>query len=131
MRVANVFNGPVVSPLGRVARGGRNWEGYVDDRESIVDMRYNMLTASEAYLAGALAAEAVLGIQKSVIACVKHLVGYEQETNRNPSIISPGQESVSSNIDDRTMHELYLWPFQDAVKAGVASVMCSYQKVST
>ncbi|RSL50242.1 hypothetical protein CEP53_008875 [Fusarium sp. AF-6] len=29
-------------------------------------------------------------------------------------------------MDDRTMHELYLWPFADAVHAGTASVMCSY-----
>lgn len=28
------------------------------------------------------------------------------------------------------MHELYLWPFADAVKANVASVMCSYNKVN-
>lgn len=32
-------------------------------------------------------------------------------------------ESGSSNIDDVTMHELYLWPFADAVRAGVGSVM--------
>jgi beta-glucosidase len=36
--------------------------------------------------------------------------------------------SVSSNIDEKTVHELYLWPFQDAVKAGVISAMCSYQR---
>lgn len=34
-------------------------------------------------------------------------------------------ESLSSNLDDKTLHELYLWPFADAVKAGVGSVMCS------
>lgn len=28
------------------------------------------------------------------------------------------------------MHELYLWPFADSVKAGVASVMCSYNKIN-
>lgn len=28
------------------------------------------------------------------------------------------------------MHELYLWPFVDAVKAGVASVMCSYNRIN-
>jgi beta-glucosidase len=28
------------------------------------------------------------------------------------------------------MHELYLWPFYDAIKADVASVMCSYNKVN-
>lgn len=39
-------------------------------------------------------------------------------------------ESISSNIDDKTMHELYLWPFADAVRAGVGSVMCSYQQIN-
>jgi beta-glucosidase-like glycosyl hydrolase len=28
------------------------------------------------------------------------------------------------------MHELYLWPFADSVRAGVASVMCSYNQVN-
>lgn len=28
------------------------------------------------------------------------------------------------------MHELYLWPFQDAVHAGSVSVMCSYQRIN-
>ena len=28
------------------------------------------------------------------------------------------------------MHELYLWPFYDAVRAGVGSVMCSYQHIN-
>lgn len=38
---------------------------------------------------------------------------------------------MSSNIDDRTLHELYLWPFADAIKANVASVMCSYNQLNT
>lgn len=37
---------------------------------------------------------------------VKHFIGNEQETNRNPR---DDVAAVSSNIDDRTMHELYLW----------------------
>lgn len=55
----------------------------------------------------------------------------EQETNRNPGM-EDGVEvaAVSSNIDDKTMHELYLWPFQDAVLAGSASIMCSYNRVN-
>jgi beta-glucosidase len=74
----------------------------------------------------------VSGLQKSVIASVKHFIGNEQETDRNPSLalVAPGKPAVSSNIDDRAMHELYLWPFQDAVKAGAGSVMCSYNRVS-
>lgn len=39
-------------------------------------------------------------------------------------------ETLSSNIDDKTMHELYLWPFADAVRAGAGSFMCSYQQVN-
>ncbi|KAF5980582.1 glycoside hydrolase superfamily [Fusarium coicis] len=39
-------------------------------------------------------------------------------------------DAVSSNVDDRTIHELYIWPFADAVHAGVASVMCSYNRVN-
>jgi beta-glucosidase len=109
----NVALGPVVGPLGRVARGGRNWEGFTNDP----------------YLSGRLAYESIIGLQESVIASVKHLVGNEQETNRNPSQYLVNA-SVSSNIDDRSMHELYLWPFQDAVKAGVGSVMCSYNKLN-
>ena len=40
------------------------------------------------------------------------------------------QEALSANMDDRTMHELYLWPFADAVKAGAASFMCAYQRLN-
>lgn len=39
-------------------------------------------------------------------------------------------QAVSSNIDDQTMHELYLWPFQEAVRAGTANMMCSYQRIN-
>jgi beta-glucosidase-like glycosyl hydrolase len=28
------------------------------------------------------------------------------------------------------MHEVYLWPFQNAVKAGVSSIMCSYNRIN-
>ena len=110
----HVALGPVVGPLGRVVKGGRNWEGYSPDP----------------YLAGALASEAVKGLQKYVIASVKHFIANEQETNRRPGLVASISPAVSSNIDDRTMHELYLWPFQDIVRVGVGSVMCSYQRLN-
>ncbi|KAF2427523.1 beta-glucosidase [Tothia fuscella] len=112
----NVALGPVVGPLGRIARGGRNWEGF----------------SADPFLAGRLAGETVIGLQKSVIASVKHFIANEQEKDRNPAlpVIASWSNSVSSNIDDRSMHELYLWPFQDAVKAGAGSVMCSYNRVN-
>jgi beta-glucosidase len=62
-----------------------------------------------------------------VQACAKHWIGNEQETQRNPTLSPTNRtiEAVSANIDDRTMHELYMWPFANAVKAGVASMMVS------
>ncbi|RHZ54835.1 beta-glucosidase [Aspergillus thermomutatus] len=112
----NVALGPVAGPLGRIARGGRNWEGFANDP----------------YLSGSLTGETIRGLQQSVIACVKHFIGNEQETNRNPPMLLEGtyNHSVSSNLDDKTMHELYLWPFQDAIKAGAGSIMCSYNRIN-
>ncbi|AOW04256.1 uncharacterized protein YALI1_D22997g [Yarrowia lipolytica] len=116
----DVHLGPVVGPLGRHATGGRNWEGFSPDP----------------YLAGKLVSEAIRGIQsENVMATVKHFIGNEQEHYRLYSEwarfgFDNLTTSVSSNIDDRTMHEAYLWPFADAVKAGVASVMCSYQQIN-
>ncbi|KAK3326335.1 beta-glucosidase [Apodospora peruviana] len=108
----NVLLGPVVGPVGRVVLSGRNWEGFSVDP----------------YLTGSLAFETITAIQGvGVITSTKHFIGNEQETNRNPF---GDVESVSSNIDDRTMHELYLWPFQDAVHAGTGNIMCSYNRVN-
>ncbi|OTB10775.1 glycoside hydrolase family 3 protein [Daldinia sp. EC12] len=104
--------GPVVGPLGRIASSGRNWEGFANDP----------------YLCGALAADTIKGIQSvGVATSTKHFIANEQETNRNPE---DNVTAVSSNIDDKTMHELYLWPFQDAVKAGTVNIMCSYNRIN-
>jgi beta-glucosidase len=73
------------------------------------------------------------GIQSiGVQACSKHYIGNEQETQRTNTFLPNGTEisAISSNIDDRTFHELYLWPFADAVRAGTASVMCSYNRLN-
>lgn len=77
-----------------------------------------------------MGAQTVMGMQEHVIATAKHFIVNEQETNRNPSSFELGNASVSATLDDRTMHELYLWPFQDLVKAGVRSVMCSYNRIN-
>lgn len=71
-----------------------------------------------------------------VQATAKHYIGNEQETQRNPNynynatLNTVVQEAISSNIDDRTMHELYLWPFANSVKAGASSFMCAYQRLN-
>lgn len=55
----------------------------------------------------------------------------EQEIQRNPSNQNGTRiEALSSNLDDKTMHETYLWPFANAVRAGTASIMCSYQRIN-
>ncbi|KAL1877689.1 hypothetical protein Plec18167_004655 [Paecilomyces lecythidis] len=114
---AHVMLGPVSGPLGRSALGGRNWEGFSPDPYLTGVAMYETITAAQSQ-----------GIQ----ACAKHFIGYEQETQRVPSVNDDGItiQAVSSNINDRTLHELYLWPFADSVKAGVASVMCSYNRLN-
>jgi beta-glucosidase len=107
-----------VGPIGRITTGGRNWEAFSVDP----------------YLSGSLVYETIDGMQSSgVIASVKHFIANEQELYRIPSAVQGSDErrdASSSNIDDGTMHEVYLWPFQDAVRAGAGAVMCSYQRVN-
>ncbi|PNS21539.1 Beta-glucosidase 1 [Sphaceloma murrayae] len=118
---AHVALSPVAGPLGRSAYSGRNWEGF----------------SADPYLTGVSMHQTIKGLQDAgVQATAKHYIGNEQETQRNPTFNRNGtitdkiQESLSSNIDDRTMHEIYLWPFADAVKVGAAAFMCSYQRLN-
>ncbi|KAL5363760.1 glycoside hydrolase superfamily [Aspergillus floccosus] len=98
--------GPVAGPLGKIPSGGRLWEGFTVDP----------------YLSGVAMEQTIAGMQTAgVQACAKHWIGNEQEHNR---------DFISSDIPDRAAHELYVWPFMDAVRANVASVMCSYNKVN-
>lgn len=67
--------------------------------------------------------EVTSGLQSAgVIATMKHWLLNEQEYRRIPGDLG---EAISSNADDRTIHELYAFPFMGAVKAGAASAMCS------
>ncbi|KAF2479522.1 beta-glucosidase-like protein [Neohortaea acidophila] len=110
----NVLLGPSMGPIGRLPAGGRNWEGF----------------GSDPVLQGISAAQTIKGIQNvGVMATAKHFVGNEQEHFRQAWEWNT-PNAISSNIDDRTLHELYAWPFAEAVRAGVASVMCSYNQVN-
>jgi beta-glucosidase len=107
--------GPVVGPLGRSPEGGRNWEGFAPDP----------------VLSGIAVGETIKGIQAAgVMACTKHYILNEQEHFRQGAPPATLTAAISSNLDDVTMHELYLWPFADAVRAGTASVMCSYNQIN-
>jgi beta-glucosidase len=103
---ARVLLAPTVN-LHRHPLWGRNFEAFSEDP---------LLTAK-------LAVAYIRGVQdQGVIATVKHLVGNETEFERYTS---------SSEIDERTLRELYLLPFEHAVKvAGVLALMTSYNRVN-
>ena len=72
--------------------------------------------------AGDIGAALVSGIEsEGVVATVKHFVANNQETHRT---------TVSAEVDERTLRELYLPPFRAAVDAGVGSVMTAYNRVN-
>lgn len=111
----NIQLGPTIGPIGRKPRGGRNWEGF----------------GADPALQGFGGSETIKGMQASgVIATVKHFIGNEQEMYRMDIPPHGLMKAISSNIDDRTLHELYAWPFMDAIKAGVGAVMTSYNDVN-
>ncbi|KAI1787106.1 glycoside hydrolase superfamily [Ganoderma leucocontextum] len=102
---AHVGLGPMMN-MGRIAQGGRNWEGF----------------GADPFLTGEAAYETILGWQAGgAQAVAKHYINNEQEHLR---------DHESSHADDRTEHEIYVHPFMRAVQAGVASVMCSYNQVN-
>jgi beta-glucosidase len=110
----NFALGPMMN-IDRNARGGRNWEGY----------------GSDPYLAGENAFAFVQGLQdQGVVATAKHYICNEQETNRMYGTSGSISKGYSANLDDKTMHEIYLWPFASSVAAGVGSVMCSYNQIN-
>ncbi|CAI7598569.1 unnamed protein product [Penicillium manginii] len=118
---SHVILGPIGGPLGRSPYDGRTWEGF----------------AADPYLTGVCMEETINGMQDAgVQANAKHFIANEQETQRNPTYAPEAnattyiQDSVSANIDDRTLHEIYMWPFANAVRAKVASAMCSYNRVN-
>ncbi len=93
--------------IDRVPTNGRNFEYYSEDP----------------LLSGTMGGADVNGIQdEGVVATVKHYLANNQETNRT---------SISANVDDRTLHEIYEKNFGIAVTDGhPGSVMCSYNRVN-
>lgn len=93
------------------------------------DARWGRIAESlgeDPYLAGILGAAMVKGFQgngnlndpNSIAACVKHFVGY--------GAAEGGRDYNSTNIPPILLHNVYLSPFQQAIKAGAATVMASF-----
>lgn len=102
----HVILGPGVN-LMRSPLCGRNFEYYGEDP----------------VLSGVIASSYVNGVQSlDVSACIKHLTANNQENHRCLS---------SSNVDERTLRELYLLPFEIAVKnAHPGMIMSSYNRLN-
>lgn len=110
----NILLGPVVGPAGRVVQGGRNWEGKL--LIHVLQMIYSLTLSDftgfspDPYLSGQLVHQSVQGVQDAgVVTSTKHYLGNEQETHRVSTMNYPWAAPVSSNMNDRTIHELYLW----------------------
>lgn len=101
-----VLLGPGIN-LKRSPLAGRNFEYFSEDP----------------YLAGELASAYVNGVQdEGVGVSVKHFAANNRENQRF---------TMSSNMDERTLRELYLAPFEKVVKTNhPATVMCSYNAIN-
>ncbi|MET0291993.1 MAG: glycoside hydrolase family 3 C-terminal domain-containing protein [Steroidobacteraceae bacterium] len=102
----HVLLGPNVN-IQRTPLAGRNFEAYSEDP----------------FLAGRIGTGFVRGVQsQGVGTSVKHYVGNEQELERLRS---------SSNVDERTLREIYLTPFEMIVRdAKPWTVMAAYNRVN-
>ncbi len=102
----DVLLGPCVNIV-RDPRGGRNFETFSEDP----------------YLTGRTAVAYINGVQsRGVGTSLKHYAANNYEVERH---------RASSNVDERTLREIYLTQFEMAVKeAQPWTVMCSYNRIN-
>ncbi len=87
------------------------------DRDITFARGYNTL-GEDPFLSGLMGAAEIRGEQaQGVMSQAKHYVAYDTD-------------SYNVFVDEQTLHEVYVAPFQVAVDAGVASIMCSYNKLN-
>jgi beta-glucosidase len=87
------------------------------DRDITFARGYNTF-GEDPVLTGALGAAEIRGAQsQGVMAQAKHYIAYDSD-------------SYDVVVDQQTLHEVYAAPFAEAVRAGVSSVMCSYNRIN-
>jgi beta-glucosidase len=103
---AHILLAPTVN-IHRTPIAGRNFECYSEDP----------------FLSGMIASAYIKGIQdKGKGACIKHFVANDQEYERF---------SMSSEVDERTLREIYLEPFRIAIRnSNPWAVMSSYNRIN-
>ncbi|MEO8355509.1 MAG: glycoside hydrolase family 3 C-terminal domain-containing protein [Chloroflexota bacterium] len=103
---AHILLAPTVN-IHRTPIAGRNFECYSEDP----------------FLSGMMASAYIKGIQdKGKGACIKHFIANDQEFERF---------SISSEVDERTLREIYLEPFRIAIRNSKPwAVMSSYNRVN-
>jgi beta-glucosidase len=103
---AHILLAPTVN-IHRNPIAGRNFECYSEDP----------------FLSGMIASAYIKGIQdQGVGACIKHFIANEQEFERF---------SISSEVDERTLREIYLEPFRIAIRnSDPWAVMSSYNRIN-
>lgn len=103
----SLVGGPTLD-IARNPYSGRSYEAYGEDP----------------YLSGVLGANTVQGIEANeVISMVKHFAFYTQQKNRSAPL--------DHEMDERTMREIHLAPFERAVRDGrPGAIMCSYSAVN-
>ncbi|MEU4595828.1 glycoside hydrolase family 3 C-terminal domain-containing protein [Nocardia sp. NPDC023988] len=97
--------GPTMN-LHRSPLGGRHFECFSEDPLLTAEMADAYVRAVQAH---------------GVSACPKHYVANDSETDRF---------TVDVRVDDRALHELYLYPFERTVEAGAWMIMDAYNAVN-
>jgi beta-glucosidase len=125
MGVAATFDVPLAQEngvvIGREARAlgiDISLQPFINiDRDLAFKRAYNTF-GEDALLTALMGAAEIRGIQsQDVMAVAKHFIAYDTA-------------ATDVWVDEQTLHEIYLPPFEAAIDAGVAAVMCSYNHVN-
>ncbi|KAK6062466.1 hypothetical protein SCUP515_13343 [Seiridium cupressi] len=152
----NMVDGALLSPLGRVPEGGRQNEAFSPDpylsgisvaagvkgqQEAgvIAGVRHFLLYEQETNrmsgsggsggMGGMTGGNSTSNSTTSIDASASSTsVSSTSATSASSSSSSSGV--YSSNADDKTLHEVYMWPWGDAIQAGTVAIMCAMPLVN-